>query len=39
MSGMCEAQRINFKAACEGRITWGQYFEKWGKEGNTHAFH
>jgi hypothetical protein len=28
--GMCEAQRIDFKAACEGRITWRQYFEKWG---------
>ena len=27
---MCEAQRIDFKAAREGRITWRQYFEKWG---------
>ena len=30
LSGMCEAQRIDFIAACDGKITWGQYFEKWG---------
>jgi hypothetical protein len=29
---MCEAQRIDLKAAFEGRITWRQYFEKWGDE-------
>jgi hypothetical protein len=32
--GMSEAQRIDFIAACEGKITWGQYFEKWGGEGD-----
>ena len=31
LSGMCEAQRIDFKAACEGKITWQQYFMKWGR--------
>jgi len=30
ISGMCEAQRIDFIAACEGRITWCQYFDRWG---------
>lgn len=30
LSAMCENQRIDFIAACEGRISWGQYFEKWG---------
>jgi hypothetical protein len=30
ISGMCEAQRIDFVAACEGRITWRQYFDRWG---------
>jgi len=28
---MCEAQRIDFEAACEGKITWRQYFAKWGE--------
>jgi hypothetical protein len=32
-TGMCEAQRIDFNAACERRITWRQYFEKWGRQG------
>lgn len=27
---MCEAQRADFAAACEGKITWQQYFAKWG---------
>jgi hypothetical protein len=27
---MCEAQRIDLKAARAGRITWRAYFEKWG---------
>jgi hypothetical protein len=30
-AGMCEAQHIDFVAACEGRITWRQYFAKWGE--------
>ena len=30
MVGMCEAQRIDLKAAIEGRITWQQYFAIWG---------
>ena len=34
-SGMCEAQRIDFKAACEGKITWKQYFDKWGDNLNA----
>ncbi len=28
--GMSEAQRIDLKAAIEGRITWRQYFATWG---------
>ncbi len=28
--GMCEAQRIDLEAAIEGKITWAQYFAKWG---------
>ena len=32
-TGMCEAQRVDFNAACERRITWHQYFEKWGRQG------
>jgi len=28
--GMSEAQRIDLKAAIEGRITWRQYFAIWG---------
>jgi hypothetical protein len=30
---MCEAQRIDLEAACEGRITWRRYYELWGAEG------
>jgi hypothetical protein len=26
---MCEAQRIDLRAAREGRMTWRAYFEKW----------
>jgi hypothetical protein len=29
-SAMCEAQRIDYKAAREGRMTWQQYFLIWG---------
>jgi hypothetical protein len=29
LSGMSEAQRIDFIAACEGLISWRQYYEKW----------
>jgi hypothetical protein len=29
-SPMCEAQRLDLKAAREGRITWQQYFAMWG---------
>ncbi|MDE1985771.1 MAG: hypothetical protein KGJ28_04465 [Alphaproteobacteria bacterium] len=32
-SGICEAQRIDFNAACDGKITWYQYFVKWGRQG------
>jgi len=31
--GMCEAQRIDLAAASAGRITWAQYFMKWGPGG------
>jgi hypothetical protein len=34
-SGMCEAQRADLIAACEGKITWPQYFAKWGNRGLT----
>ncbi|MDE1902116.1 MAG: relaxase/mobilization nuclease domain-containing protein [Alphaproteobacteria bacterium] len=34
LAGMSEAQRIDFIAACDGKITWRQYFEKWG-DGNS----
>ena len=27
---MCEAQRADYLAACDGKITWRQYFSKWG---------
>jgi hypothetical protein len=30
---MCEAQRVDFIAACDGKITWRQYFAKWGHRG------
>jgi hypothetical protein len=29
-SGMCAEQRTDYLAACDGRITWRQYFAKWG---------
>jgi hypothetical protein len=29
-TGICEAQRIDFEAACENKISRGQYFAKWG---------
>jgi hypothetical protein len=29
-SGMGEEQRADYKAACDGKITWQQYFRKWG---------
>jgi hypothetical protein len=29
-TGMCEAQRADYLAACDGKITWRQYFAKWG---------
>jgi hypothetical protein len=32
-AGMSEEQRIDFLAACEGRITWRMYFAKWGRIG------
>lgn len=34
-SGMCEEQRADFVAACDGKITWRQYFAKWGNRGLT----
>jgi hypothetical protein len=27
---MSEAQRIDYLAACDGKITWRMYFAKWG---------
>lgn len=27
---MCEAQRIDYMAACRGQMTWREYFRKWG---------
>lgn len=32
---MCEEQRADFVAACDGKITWRQYFAKWGNRGLT----
>lgn len=29
-SAICEAQRIDYEAAREGRMTWQQYFLIWG---------
>ncbi|MDE1902169.1 MAG: relaxase/mobilization nuclease domain-containing protein [Alphaproteobacteria bacterium] len=29
-SNMSEAQRLDFIAACEGRLTWQMYFKLWG---------
>ena len=34
-SGMCEAQRVDYIAACERRITWQQYYARWGNSGLT----
>jgi hypothetical protein len=31
-TGMCEAQRAEYLAACDGKITWRQYFAKWGAD-------
>ena len=33
--GMCAAQRVDFVAACEGKITWRQYYAKWGNNALT----
>ncbi len=30
LSGMSKEQQLDFVAACEGKITWQQYFRKWG---------
>lgn len=27
---MCEAQRVDYRAACRRLITWAQYHAKWG---------
>jgi len=27
--GMSEAQRQDYEAACDGRITWARYFQTW----------
>jgi hypothetical protein len=27
---MCLEQRIDYVAACDGKITWARYFAKWG---------
>jgi hypothetical protein len=32
LSGMCEERHIDFIAACEGKISWCEYFEKWCDE-------
>jgi hypothetical protein len=29
---MCEERHIDFIAACEGKISWCEYFEKWCDE-------
>lgn len=29
--GMPEEQRVDYLAACDGKITWKQYFLKWGR--------
>ena len=34
-TGMCEAQRVDYLAACDGKITWKQYFAKWARDGLT----
>ena len=36
IGGMCEAQRVDYLAACAGKITWRRYFTKWG--GNQPGF-
>ena len=30
LAGMYKEQQIDFEAACEGKITWRQYFQRWG---------
>ena len=35
LSGMSEAQRVDFIAACDGKITWKEYFQKWGRAGTS----
>jgi len=27
---MAAEQRLDYLAACDGKITWGWYFAKWG---------
>ena len=34
-AGMCHAQRTDYLAACDGKITWKEYFAKWGRPGLT----
>jgi hypothetical protein len=29
-SGMCPEQAADYRAACNGTITWAMYFRKWG---------
>jgi hypothetical protein len=29
-NAMCQAQRIDLKAARDGKITWAAYFRMWG---------
>jgi hypothetical protein len=31
-AGMCHAQHTDYLAACEGKITWREYFSKWGDD-------
>jgi hypothetical protein len=31
-SGMCHAQRTDYLAACDGKITWREYFAKWSDD-------
>ena len=33
-AAMCAAQRLDLKAAEEGKITWAQYFVLWGGPGH-----
>lgn len=36
---MSEAQWLDFLAACEGKISWRQYFQKWGKSAAQYDGH